>query len=99
MQRTAHTDRWKNAQRQARESPDTFGAPSQEALAWLAEGDYVKVCGRACERFWARIVAVNGEQITAEVSNDLVMESDYDKGDLIVFQKKHVYDIQRRPRS
>ncbi len=90
-----YTDRWKNAQKLARQYPDTFEAPSESDLDNLAVGDYVKVCGAANERFWARIVELDGDKVVAKVDNILVVEENYNMGDLIFFRRWHIYSSQR----
>ena len=81
-----------DAQEQHKLHPDTFYAPSNEELDSLKKGDIVKVCNGE-ERFWTRILSINGDKIKATVDNDLLDADDYDCGDTISFEKRHIYNI------
>jgi len=72
--------------------PKTFSAPSRADLRRIRVGSVVKV---ACnqERFWTEVVRVRGREVTATVANILVCKQPFNNGDLIHFQKRHVFDI------
>lgn len=61
-----------DAQATAKAHPATFEAPSEDELAALKIGDKVLVCGDDRERFWCRVVKVDGDVLEATVSNSLV---------------------------
>lgn len=82
-----------DAQQLGREHPNTFAAPTEEDIAQIKVGDYVKVCDGE-ERFWNIIKKMDGDIIVAEINNKLVCGQDYNLGDLIQFSKHHIYDIE-----
>jgi len=56
-------------------------------------GDLVKICAHQ-ERFWAEVIAKEGDVITARVDNHLLMwQLKYN--DIITFRKENVYNIMR----
>lgn len=81
-----------NAQQMQRNYPDTFEAPTQDELDNLKAGDYVKVSA-GDEKFWCFIKAFEGDDIIAEINNDLVRTDRHGLscGDIILFQKRHVF--------
>jgi hypothetical protein len=86
-----------NAQILARKNPDTFHAPSEEDLSNIVVGSFVKVCyelppPETGERFWAIVLEVCGGTITAKVDN-LLLSAPFRVGEIIIFEKKHVYDV------
>lgn len=90
---TRYTDDWRDAVQMAAAHPETFEVPSAESIARLVSGDYVKICGRANERFWVEILEICGDRIVGAVSNNLVRETVYGFGDIVVFSKNHIYNI------
>ncbi len=87
---------FENSQYMAVMHPKTFEAPDKDSLDGLNDGDYVKVCAvKGAERFWTKIIAIEGDKIAAEIDNDLVHTHWHGLkcGDLIYFQKKHIYQI------
>ena len=81
-----------DAQEMAENNPETFEAPEAEELSQIKEGTYVKVCNGE-ERFWMQVNEVDGEKITATVSNNLLGDYGYDFGDVVTFETKHIYSI------
>lgn len=83
-----------DAQEMAKIHPATFEAPTAEELDKIEEGKFVKVCNNH-ERFWVKVVKIDGDYITGDVSNNLFGgdEYGYDFGDKIEFEKRHVYSI------
>ena len=82
---------FEDAQKLKQQYPETFYAPDAEELASLQPGDFVKVCAYR-ERFWAEVVSVEGNTITARVDNNLIMwQLKYN--DTITFEARNVYDI------
>ena len=82
----------RDAQQMAKDHPDTFQAPSKDELDSLKIGSIVKVCAGG-ERFWTIIDSISGDDIVATVDNVLVFQKDFNVGDAIQFQKKHIFDI------
>jgi hypothetical protein len=93
-----HESPFVDAQEMHRLHPDTFDAPSEEDLAALATGDTVKVCPDY-ERFWAVIEAIDHDDdvITARIANRLMCSAKhgFHDGDVIHFQRRHVYLIHK----
>lgn len=86
------TTKFVDAQEMHKNNPDTFDAPDNDELNAIKVGSTVKVCNER-ERFWVTVTGVDGEKITGEVNNNLLDNDEYDLGDPIVFEKKHIYDI------
>ncbi len=83
-----------DAQKMARENPDTFYAPSLTELNEIKEGSLLKVATGG-ERFWVLVISVKGNKITGTVNNDLVFTKDHGLRyeDRVEFEKKNVYGI------
>lgn len=81
-----------DAQEMAKSHPDSFEAPNKKELDTLKSGDIVKVC-HSDERFWAVVKEVDGDKITATVDNDLVLVEEFNCGDDVEFEKRHIYAI------
>ena len=90
-----YIDQWVNAQEKAKEFPDTFGLPEEHLLLRLRKGWTVKICNGE-ERFWVTVIDVDGEKIIGEVDNCLVGGYEYNYGDLVMFEKKHIYQIHTK---
>lgn len=85
-----------DAEFMAKEHPDTFETPEEEVLSALVVGDVVKVCDGA-ERFWTVIKEIDFEgTITAEVNNTLVGEQPYNYGDVVQFERRHIYEVHSK---
>lgn len=81
-----------DAQEMAQLHPDTFEAPSTEELNQIKEGSIVKICNGE-ERFWTTVIKIDKSKVTAAVDNQLLGDYDYDFGDVIEFEKRHIYSI------
>lgn len=91
-----HTDHWIDAQVLAKRHPSTFSAPSLEELEMLSVGDIAKVARGDNEfngiRFWTVITEIDGDEIIAEVNNDIKeYRFQYNAGDKVAYQKRHIY--------
>ena len=82
-----------DAQRMAREFPD-FEAPSHAELGSIKTGDAVKVSNNY-DRFWVRVTGIDGQVLRGSIDNDLVGPVGH-YGDLITFEKRHVYEVDSR---
>lgn len=80
-----------DAQKMAKENPDSFYAPSFDELNEIKKGSLVKVATGG-ERFWVKVISVNDNKITGTVNNDLVF-TELDFEDEVKFEKKNVYGI------
>lgn len=85
---------YENAQKLAREFPDSFDVPAKQELVQIKKGSIVKVCSCG-ERFWTTVYKVEGHRIFARVDNDLVHFEKHglSYGDEISFKKDNVYSI------
>ena len=81
-----------DAMQRHKEFPHTFQVPRKAELNKLKPGQLVKVCHNG-ERFWTIIKTIDGKSITATVDNALVMEQPFQFGDVISFEKRHIFDI------
>ena len=91
MENKVHTNLdFVNAQEMAEKYPDTFEVPSDEELKSLKKGDFAKVCLND-ERFWVRILFIEGECYTGTVDNILVFNKEIAYGDMVTFQLDNVY--------
>jgi len=81
-----------DAQEMVQLHPETFEAPTADELDQITEGTIVKICNGE-ERFWAGVTKVDGEKISASVDNDLLGDYGYNYGDIIEFEKRHIYSI------
>lgn len=83
--------RFVNAQKMKKQYPDSFYGPATKDLEALKPGDFVKVCAYQ-ERFWAEVLEIEGQNVTARIDNDLItIKLSYNEK--ISFQKDHIYDI------
>ena len=87
-----------DAQEMEKLHPDTFEAPSKKELKNLKVDDSVKICnGR--ERFWVTITKIgkqNNQKLRGTVNNNLVDPVEYDFGDEVKFEKRHIYIVGPR---
>ena len=83
-----------DAQQMHKDFPGTFKVPSKEVLDKLKKGDLVKIAVDS-ERFWIRIEIVDGDKITGNIYNDLILTQYHGlkQNDPIEFEKKHIYSI------
>lgn len=87
-------NRFEDAQSMALQYPTTFFAPSNEDLSGIEVGDHVKICAIK-ERFWVRVISINGSVLTGKVDNDLVCTPGHGIkfGDSVEFEFRHIYAI------
>jgi len=69
----------------------SFIKPSKTTLKELEEGNSVKI-NNSLQKFWVTIVKIEKKYIIGKVDNE-VINREYKSGDLIVFSKKHIFDI------
>ena len=83
-----------DASAMARKSPATFERPNEGELEALVPGDLVKVCAQS-ERFWVKLIKVDGDSLEGVVDNDLLRTEDHglDFGHEIEIKLDHVYAI------
>ncbi len=83
-----------DAQKMAKENPDTFYAPSLTELNEIKEGSLLKVATGG-ERFWVLVISVKGNKIIGKVDNDLICTDKHGLqcDDEVEFEKKNVYSI------
>lgn len=91
------TTEFVDAQQMHRDHPKTFDAPSEQELAKIDVGTFVKICAGK-ERFWAEVVKVEGDKVNALVGNDLVYTDEHglSLGDYITFEKRNIYSFFER---
>jgi len=61
------------------------------SLAAISVGDYVMI-RRNQEWFWVEVKEFDGDTITGEVYYDLNINSEFQGGDLLVFNKSYCFD-------
>ena len=81
-----------DAQEMHKKHPDSFYAPTIRELRALKKGDTVKVCYNNLERFWVILTSVKGNKLEGKVDNH-VLANDLSLGDIVSFERRHVYDI------
>jgi hypothetical protein len=81
-----------NAQKMAKENPNTFEAPTRQETDALKIGDHAKICNGK-ERFWVLITAVGKDSFTGTVDNELFCTDEYTLGHIIKFKWVHIYDF------
>ena len=87
-----HTPQLVDAVEMAQQSPHTFHLPN---LKGLKVGDIVKVCN-GFERFWVILTEINiGNMCQGIVDNLLVFPCGYDLGDMLHFEKRNIYQVDR----
>lgn len=76
--------------------PISFHIPSLEERQGLTPGVYVKLGFQESdetERAWVEVTAIDGDQVTGIVCNDLVVMTSVKDGDAVAFQLKHIIGI------
>lgn len=83
-----------NAQEMAKAFPDTFYCPNYSEMKDLSKGDYVKI-STGNERFWVKILEIDGDKITGKVDNILYnyLQHGLVFGDVVSFEKKHIHSL------
>jgi hypothetical protein len=93
--KTINEVEWLDAQAMHKAHPDTFDVPTDEELAVIASGSFIKVCGfgfHGRERFWLEVQAVEGDTITGLVKNDLT-ELPLFRDDEVKVDRRHVMNL------
>ncbi len=87
-----------DAQKMAKENPDTFFVPSTDELNEIKEGSLVKIAVDG-ERFWVEVIIVSNDRIAGKVGSYLIMTDEHGLNfdDKVAFEKKHVYSIFPHP--
>ncbi len=80
-------DNWINVS-----SLDDNDIPSQEELNNLEIGYSVKI-SNSKERFWVEVNKINDYYIIGRIDNNLTFNENYDYNDLVLFEKKNIFDI------
>ena len=75
------------------ESPDTFNYPSTDEINNIVIGDKVKV-SNGKERFWNIIVEKYDNYLIGEINNHLIDNQNYDCGNKIIIEPRHIYQIR-----
>ena len=78
------------------EFPGSFFLPSEEQIAGIVPGTYVKVSSYG-ERFWVCVVKVEGDTIDGVIDNTLlrpINRSMLERGHCIRLQAHHILDVQ-----
>ncbi len=83
-------DDWVDAQEMAIQHA-TFYAPTEEQINEIRIGNIVKICNTR-ERFWVRIIEIDGEYLYGDIRDILMIDRGYDFGDTVRFERKHIYD-------
>ena len=86
-----------NGYEMSKEFPQSFRLPSTEQITRIAPGAFLKICANN-ERFWVRVSAVDGDNISAMIDNDLIHPINrvmWKRGDFISLHPRHVLDVQR----
>lgn len=87
-----------DAQKMAREHPETFGAPNKTDLMRLNVGDNVKLefnCEGNSERMWVEIVEIRNHLLYGTIKNNPVsMPFEYDSG--VIFVKNNIFQINSK---
>lgn len=88
-----HIDDWVDAQEFAKINPKKFQAPTIEQLNDI-KVDYSVKISNGKERFFVTVIEIHkNDYITGIINNKLCFNSPYDYDDLVMFQKKNIYNI------
>ena len=87
------TDNWINTHEIQIQNPDNFTIPTNDDLNSLSVGNLVKI-GNKMERFWVKLVEINKDYLLGKIDNHLTFNNDYDYNDMVLFEKKNIYNIQ-----
>jgi hypothetical protein len=88
-------DNWVDVQQNRDKYEKDFHIPTMEELQSLESGDTVKVSDQV-ERFFVLVMAVSTDTITGKIMNHLIGNQGYNYQDMITFEKRHVFSIQKR---
>lgn len=82
-----------DAQEMHQKHPDTFDVPPPERLADPQPGWMAKICDDE-QRFWTKIVSVDGARITATVENATGREDrGYGVDATVQYERRHIYGL------
>ena len=73
-------------------SLDDNDIPSQGELDSLSIGYSVKISNNK-ERFWVEVNKITDQYIVGRIDNNLTFNENYDYNDLVLFEKKNIFDI------
>ena len=81
-----------NAQKRAKEHPDSFVAPALDGLKKdLRRGCFIKVCEDG-ERYWIKVTRIDWPAIHGTVNSDLVMvKREFESA--VTVQAENVYEL------
>ena len=82
-----------DAQQLHQQYPETFDVPPDIALAYIEPGDLVKLCFTDTERMWVLVESVTPTVLEGRLSNTPFFLDSLRPGDLVTFERRHVYDI------
>ena len=85
-------DNWVDARNLHNLYPDKFEVPTDIELDKMKSGNLVKICNGK-ERFWVEITEINERYLLGRIDNEIVSGKDYKKNNIILFEKKNIYDI------
>ena len=94
-----------DAHQAALQHPHTFHRPTNKEISQVRVGSYVKICVSqttrsrkdfSAERFWVNVTLVMPRFIVGLVANNLIYIPSHllAYGDVIAFQRRHIYEIQ-----
>jgi hypothetical protein len=88
-----HIDDWIDAQQFAKSNPNNFQVPTIEQLNDI-KVDYSVKISNGKERFFVTVIEIHkNDYITGIINNKLCFNSPYGYDDLVMFQKKNIYNI------
>ena len=87
-----YTDDWVNVKIINDHNPETFEIPTINELQDIKVGYNVKI-SNGIERFWVIIQEINKYYLIGKIDNKLFNNTNYDYGDLVMFEKHNIYDI------
>ncbi|AYV85987.1 MAG: hypothetical protein Solivirus2_58 [Solivirus sp.] len=101
-----HTDNWVDVQQSHINYPSTFDAPDITDIAAVRPGNLVKISFPGSirspgERFWVEVTKCEeqggnafSKRFVGIVSNILIFDRPYNRGDLVTFVGRNIYDIR-----
>jgi len=64
------------------------------SLSDIPVGSIVKICDGE-ERFWVRVTEIGTDCYFGEIINNLICDKGYGRGDMVVFNLEHIYDVEK----
>ena len=86
------SDDWINTHEIHILNSNNFTIPTNNDLNNLSVGNLVKI-GNKMERFWVKIVEINKDYLLGKIDNHLTFNNKYDYDDIVLFEKKNIYNI------